>query len=246
VRGAQALVDWSPFRYRTPLGGLVTYGPGNMGRRDNEGDGKTERPGCGGAPARHGLKRRRAPRDSGGGRRFKYRPGGHHPSDRSSTAWIQRIRESSSSSSSDTSSRGGPPAQEKQRGFPFAGEDGRRRSDRRRVWAPAPPSAGAGQVSVPRLAGTYLRLRGCHGRCLFRFSMDSASFGFLCLTKSWPLASTVELAHGKAKQNTKGYLSLSELKVGQRSLLPWPRSLDSSGSEQLSGSFVLLHKTNQE
>jgi hypothetical protein len=62
--------------------------------------------------------------------------GTHRPSDRTSTVWIQRIRESSS-----TSSRGGPPAQEKQRGIRIPLLRRRRPATERprRVWGSSAP-----------------------------------------------------------------------------------------------------------
>jgi hypothetical protein len=95
---------------------------------------------------------------------------------------IQRIRESSSSSSSHTSSRGIRRLSRGTGGFPFAGEDGRRQSSQRRVCGSSSPPLHRQRGSSPCGAwhGKYLRLHGCHGRCLFRFSVDYASSGILC------------------------------------------------------------------
>lgn len=59
--GGRPVVSFQKFRYRPPPGALATHGPCNLGRwrgHKQEGEGKQERPECGGAPARHGLNRR--------------------------------------------------------------------------------------------------------------------------------------------------------------------------------------------
>jgi len=92
---AQALVDGSSFRYRTPLGDLVTYGPGNTGRRRRvhsyEGEGKTERPECGGARARHGLKRRQRSSRRRGWTVFRI-PTGWTVFEIASAPWVHTVR----------------------------------------------------------------------------------------------------------------------------------------------------------